>query len=510
MRLPIIGPSGFLAALCVTFCVIAGSVSCEGAQLKAGFAERDITPPLGSEQPGGYGKAYQNTVHDPCKVRAAVFDDGTNRVALVGIDTLAVRGPFVQGIREEITQKTGIPAEAILIGASHSHSSGPLSMILPGEFDHADEFVRDLAYNKSSCANADYMNTCHAAVVEAVCDANQKREDVQAGVGSGQEDKVAFNRRFRMKSGLSYTHPGQGNPDIIEYAGPIDPEVGVIGTWNGDGKLTGCIVNYACHATTSPPGFSANWIYYMEKVIRGYFGEDVVVVFLQGASGDITQVDNLSPYQHPDGDTWAQRVGGCVGAEAVKQLLLMPRGALVPVAAVCETMEMGRRVPKPERVAACLEMAKKTPGEVGATEWTFAKEIVLLDAKLKKEPTVHVEVQAVQIGPAVFVTNPAEYFVELGLRIKKESPFEFTFAVELANGCVGYVPTEEALGPGGGGYETRLSNYSNLEVKAGTKIADKGIELAKRLTPGEAPKRPAHPPFSGSGWGYGNVPPEVD
>jgi hypothetical protein len=313
-----------------------------------------------------------------------------------------------------------------------------------------------------------------------------------------------------MKNGLTYSHPGQGNPDIIDYAGPIDPEVGVIGVWNGDGKLAGCIVNYACHATTSPPGFSANWIYYMEKVIRGYFGEDVVVVFLPGACGDITQVDNLSPYRHPDGDTWAQRVGGCVGAEAVKTLLLMPRGTLAPVMAVSETLEVGRRIPKPERVARCLEMVKKSPSEVGATEWTFAKEIVLLDAKLKKEPTAAVEVQAVQIGPAVFVTNPAEYFVELGLRVKRESPFEFTFPVELANGCVGYVPTEEALGPGGGGYETRLSNYSNLEVKAGTKIADKGIELARRLAPGEAPKPPAHPPFSGSGWSYGSVPPEVD
>ena len=47
----------------------------------------------------------------------------------------------------------------------------------------------------------------------------------------------------------------------------------------------------ACHATTSPQGISANWIHYLEKTIRGAMGADVIVVFLQGTSGDVTQVD---------------------------------------------------------------------------------------------------------------------------------------------------------------------------------------------------------------------------
>ena len=116
--------------------------------------------------------------------------------------------------------------------------------------------------------------------------------------------------------------------------------------------------------------------------------------------------------------------------------------------------------------------------------------------------------QAVQVGPAVFITNEAEFFVEYGLDLKKRSNFKMTIPVELANGCVGYVPTEEALGPHGGGYETRLTSYSNLEVTAGRQFVDAGLELARQLTPSNFPQPAKAAPFK-EGWAYGTVPPEL-
>ncbi len=477
--------------------------------MKAGFAERDITPEPGMERPGGYGKAYHdNNVHDPCKVRASVFDDGQNRAALIGIDTLAVPKSLVQSVRAEIERSCGISPDAVLIGASHSHSAGPLSMVMPGEYDHASPLAQHLAYEMSSCADPRYIELVERELVAAVVEANNNRVDVKCGAGSGCEDKVAYNRRFLMKDGITCTHPGKCNPDIIEPAGPTDPEVGVVGAWDAEGKLIGCVVNFACHGTTGPGGTSADWIYYLEKTIRGVMGEDAVVVFLNGACGDITQVDNLDPYSIDFGERSARYVGGRVGAEAAKVLLSVEPGELVPVAASRKILPIRHRKPASERLNRALELVQHDRKEVDSTEWTFAKETVMLDALIQKEQVVDVEVQAIQIGSAVFLANPAEFFCQYGLDLKAGSKFPFTFPVELANGCIGYVPTEEARGEYGGGYETRLTAYSNLEVSAGRIIVSALLDLADQLTPGEMPM-PPRAESRNTRWAYGNVPPEL-
>jgi neutral ceramidase len=475
--------------------------------LSSGFAEVDISPKPGMERPGNYMKIIHKDFYDPCKIRAAVFDDGKKKTALVSIDALMVPRALVVAARNRITKQCGIAYEAILIGATHSHSAGPIGMVQPGQFDHASEFVQNLAYNESSAADAGYLKLVEDELVSVVCRANDSLQSTYVGVGIGHETGAGANRRFYMKNGGTFTYPGRGNPDIINPAGPIDPEVGVIGVWNEEKECIGCVVNFARHANTAS-GISAGWPYFMEQIIRGAMGPDCIVVFLSGAAGDISH-DRNDPYASHSGRDRPRYVGSLVGGEVVKVLMKMARGNMVPIAYDLKVVELNRRMPSPERVKKCYELTKKSIEEVGRTDWLFAKEIVLLDAIAKKDPKVEVEVQAVQIGPVVLVTNPAEYFVQLGLNIKKGSQFKYTFPVTLANGAIGYVPTLEAFGPNGGGYETRLTSYSNLEITAGNQIVNLSLELIRKMQPGIEPTFPAPPPFK-EPWSYGNVKPELE
>jgi hypothetical protein len=464
------------------------------------------------EVPGGYGKAYVEQIHDPLKVRVAVIDDGTERVALVGVDTCELQSVTIMSrIRKQVEERTGIPASHVMIAGSHTHSGGPFAMWLESELGEMPANIKPLFLDYSPMANQLYFDWVVSQIITAVDQADKRREQAVLSVGSGCEDRSAYNRRFRMKNGRSYTHPGKGNPDIVEPAGPIDPEVGVVAAWTPAGKLLGCIVNFACHGTTFGGGaISADWIGYMNKTVKKALGMEGPVVFLPGAAGDLTQVDNQSMRENEHSAWWAQHVGTRVGAEVLKVLASLRPSEMAPVKAISKTLALARRKPSLQNLAECrriVENGIKT-GEIQTTEWTFAKEILLLDYLLQQEPKGLVEVQAVQIGPVVFLSNSSEYFCELGLDIKRRSHFPFTYVVSLANGSSGYIPTVEAFAPTGGGYETVLTSYSNLEIEAGPKVADACVAMAKSLTPGVTPQLPQIKNI-GSPWGYGVLGPDV-
>lgn len=479
--------------------------------MKVGFSTVDITPPLGSEAPGYFEKNFLRDVHDPLHVKAAVFENNGVRVALVGVDSLSIKASTVRAGRQMAEKITGIPSNHIMVAASHTHRGGPVVDWAGGAKElfarfSDPEFMRKLL-ETAPAADQNYLYFLSRQIGSAVALADKRKVEAKCAVGIGKESTVSFNRRFKMKNGRQMTYPGKGNPDIIEPAGPIDPDVGVLSAWGMDGRFLGCVVNFACHGTTmNSHGFSADWIYYLDKTIRSLMGKESTVVFLNGACGDITQVDNQSMREAEFGEKWARRVGQKVGAEALKVIAEAEPDDLQPLNAAQTILHLETRKIPSERLKRAYDLVtSKTPKD--DYSWVFARDIILLNERNKVEQRVLCEIQAIQIGPAVFVSNPAELFCQLGLDIKSASPFPYTFVVELANGCIGYVPTEEAMGPSGGGYETRMGMHSYLVPSAGKRIVEASIDLIKRLTPGKIPETPKVGK-TGKPWNYGAVGPE--
>jgi len=471
--------------------------------MQVGFACADVTPPIGREVPGGFCKAFSRSIHDPLLATACVIGDGETRVALVGLDNLSVKRSVVQRARGMIEELAGIPGGHVMVGASHTHNGGPCVGALPGDFTRAwdPELCEDLAQNHATAPDPAYLDEVSRQIATAVILADQRKQEAKLAVGRGHEATVAFNRRFKMRDGTQMTHPGKGNPDIIEPAGPADPEVGVLSAWSLGGEFLGAVVNFTCHGTVFYGGISADWPHTMRTLITDALNPEALVVFLNGACGDVTQVNNLSMQETEFGGKWVRRVGHKVGAEALKVIAEAEPGELLPLAARQALVTIETREVSEERFQEALALVESDAPQ--GHEWWYARDEVLLHEQNKWEPEVTGEVQVIQVGPAAYVSNGAEYFCQFGLNIKARSSFPHTWVVELANGCLGYVPTPEAMGQHGGGYEPRLAVGSKLVPEAGQMIEDASVELLDSLTPGEDPPRPMAPQAGGP-WDMGS------
>ncbi len=433
--------------------------------MQIGFASANITPSFGMEVPGGMSKRSTKGVHDELQATAAVFDDGEQAVALVGVDSLSIKHSVVERAREIIFDAIGIVPEAVMCGASHTHAGGPAADI----FD--------------SASDAEYLIHMSKQIATAVIDANRRKEELQVGVKIGEVTDVAYPRRWLMKDGSQRSHPRADAPNMDRPQGELDPSCNVIGIAGADRIPRGCVVNFTCHGTTGwGAGYaSADWIGYFRQCLKGVFGEDFGVVFLQGACGDVTQVDNTAAEDFvQSGPIAARRVGGSVAGETLKQLVQMDFAEQMQVGGKRVIIDLEPRVPTEEQLQWAREHAADP--ETNTSRWgtgaIWSREWLNLAKINEAEPIVPCELQAIRIGDSAFASNPAEFFCSLGMDIKRGSPFANTFVVELANGSIGYVPSEDAYD---GGYESQMAPSSKLVAGSGEKMVAETIELLKDL-----------------------------
>lgn len=421
-----------------------------------GFGEADITPKAGMQSPGGMGIRRLEKVHDPLRAVAVTFLRNDFAVGMVGIDALLVTEEVVARVREQVERIWKGPGTNLLIGASHTHSGGPIG----GGF--------------ASEADPKYIDMVVEGIVEAVKGAWNSLHAAEVGWGKGHEPSVSFNRRFLMKDGRQVTHPGKLNPDIVAPAGPIDPDVGVLAARAPGGEWLGVFVNFACHATVmNEPAFSADYVGFLRESVRALAGNPKLPVgFLLGACGDVTQVDNRRPGRE-FGPAWARMVGGAIGAEAFQAISRLDWRDDAVIDAARTTVPIAIRTPR--------DPADEAPklGLGSHADEVYARELDLLAKEREKRPVIDCEVQALRVGDLGVVTNGSEFFCKLGLDVKAASPFPTTWMVSLANQSLGYVATADAFFAGG--YEVRTARSSKLVPQAGQKLVVAALETLGKM-----------------------------
>ena len=463
----------FFACVSSVFAVLLIPAVVPGAEpaapMEAGLAVVEVTPPLAYRMSGYFHERLSTGTHDPLKAKAIVFGQGGNWAGMVFCDLIGVPAELSRRVRRLAEQKTGIPAANILIAATHTHT-GPLYFGALRQHFHDAALVRE---GRDPHEKEDYAATLVERLAGAIADARAAVEPVRLHAGIGRQEGLSFNRRFHMKDGPVRFNPGALNPNIVRAAGPIDPDVGIVLIRRGaDDRPLASLTVFALHLdTVGGTNYSADYPFYLEQSLRQELGEEFVSLFGNGTCGDINHIDVTRR------DRLKTDVIGTTLAGTVKQEL--PRLKPIQRPSLAARNEI-IRVPLQRFSEEEVAWAKRAIQKVGSGELQFLERVKaykIMACKRRGTETLPIEVQVFRLGGELaIVALPGEVFVDLGLAIKKASPFATTLVIELAHDAPGYLPTRKAFAEGS--YETV---NSRIQPGGGEMMVETAVKLLGQL-----------------------------
>jgi len=424
----------------------------------AGFQTVDITPPLGVHLAGHFNARPSNEIHDPLTAYAMVLDDGNTRVALVGTDLVGLPTALATPARALVSQQTGIEQQAVMLWATHTHAG-------PG--------LGDLGWYPKA---PDYNVLLPKLLAGCVAGAMGRMQETTARLAFGSERRISFNRNYRRLGGDTATNPGVGNPAVSASNGPIDPDVGVL-LLDQEGSSRAALVNFACHLDVIGSGnyqYSADFPYYMRRMLGEVYGTDFVSLFANGPCGNLNHI-NVFGSKRQGGYDHARMMGRTLAGEVLKADYCARPVKLEPLWYRSEMVELELRQFSDQEIAQFrkdLEATEATAAQMSSANFARGRALRALKIVESGITSEQVEVQVLGLGDLAIVGIPGEYFVEFGLQLKQQSPAPATFVIELANGSIGYIPTAAALAEGG--YEGSSARFS---PEAGQKLADAALEM---------------------------------
>jgi len=453
--------------------------------LKVGASQIDITPELPFPLAGSWELREASGVNDPLFASCVVVDNGENSLAFISCDLLMLSNEQVAEIRSQISKTTAIAPKNVIISCTHTHQGPIMLPVLPFPWIPPEEKVTKKVL---------------AGIVQSAIEANKNKQPARIGYGKGEASKATFNRRYIMRNGRSQMHPRRGdNPDRLLAEGPVDPEVQVVWFEDFKGNYIAVLVNFSAHCTVlyATTLVSADFPGAMRDIIQKVLGKDIPILYLQGACGNTCPTDVENEKRICTGIEGWKRVGRMLGGEVIK--IIAENYVLekdnIDMAVKNKILSIPLRETSPEEVAkakrAWTSLSEKDREAKKEAKENFIKEFVRpyhdystieLDKIRKVNPYFPVELSAIRLDDIVFVTNPAELFVEFQLEIKEKFKDKKIVVVELTNGYCGYVPTELAFALGG--YETERSLGSRLAPEAGKIIVNNSIELIREVSKG--------------------------
>ena len=380
----------------------------------------------------------------------------------------------IRAARALIEKQTGIPAGHVMLSATHTHTGPALRR----------ESAIDSLVGADSDLGRRYTEALPDLIARSVADANKKLAPVRVLAAIGNEPNLSHNRRFVMRDGSVSWNPRKLHPDIVRPAGPIDPEVGLVWFATPENKPVAAYVNFALHPdTVGGTAVSADYPGVLARLLTDIHGPGFTTVFANGCCGNINHRDiNWTDAQK--GPAEAKRIGAVLAGTVCRTIPALKHLAGPGLRVKSEIVALDLPQVTREELARANEVVQRI-NEPKTTFLEKVKSFQVLDVVARNGKAWEVEVQVAALGDEVaWVSLPGEIFVELGLAIKKGSPFKLTLIAELANGSIGYIPDQLAYAQGA--YEVVSARCAE---GSGEKLVQTALRLLKEVHTSGASRR---------------------
>lgn len=393
--------------------------------LRAGFARRDITPPLGTPL-GGYPVEDRRAeaIRDPLHASVIVLERTGLKVALVSLDWIIIEVAEVEAIRQSAQAQTGIPAENITIFAIQSHSA-PRTLSAAGWGDKVMEYVEPTL----------------PLIVAAIVEADKQLQPVTVGIGTTQSDVGVNRRQIRDNHTVALG---------VNPWGPYDPVMTVLRFQGQQGPLA-TLVHYGAHPTVlsgKSMVVSRDWPGVMIDRLEALTGAPVL--FVNGAVGDVAPRTNFLAAVG-DGEMALLEAGTRASTDALRAYNSIKEFRDLELATTTQPLFMPYR-PLPDLESAQQAMIAAEPNKdrwgQGMCDYRHWQAVVAAYAGEIASGTSFTQT-ITQLGSVAFVPFPGEPFAEIILRLRVASPFQHTLCASTTNGSYGYFVTRESLHRGG-------------------------------------------------------------
>ena len=259
--------------------------------LPRGAYAQDITPtkfPISVN--GGMQDRQATTAHDRLHARCLVLDDGTTRIAIVVCDSCMIPREVIDEAKAQAQQGDRHPARAHP-HLRHAHAHGP-----DGRRRLPERSGRGLPEVPRPEDRRGHRPRRQAP--RAGEDRLGRRQGPDAGLQSPLEDEAGLRphqtRSADDRQGEDEPRP-RGHADLVEPAGPIDPDVSILSVQTADGKPLALLANYSLHYVGGVPALSADYFGVfadqMQQPARRGQATAFVGIMSNGTSGDINNVN---------------------------------------------------------------------------------------------------------------------------------------------------------------------------------------------------------------------------